>query len=286
MDDRGRDRRSRQSTGQVHPEPARQPRRQRADEDGVELGLAEELLYPAHWVVVDDLSTRRHPEPLQPVELVLEAASGQRMGDLLSAGDVAVDGWIVPLGLPLTNRDRCYHDHLGITLGVGREGLLELGAPQRLVGYDQDPRHGFIMLPKRREEGDLTLVHGSPRDPTWEYVTSTSIAKASLSAISTRHGLHGHTHIPVVFTELDGRLRTLEPRAGNSVDLSAGRMLLNPGSVGQPRDGDPRASYLVLDTEAGTATWGRVAYDFEAVGNAMRALGLPERLADRLRHGT
>ena len=63
-------------------------------------------------------------------------------------------------------------------------------------------------------------------------------------------------------------------------------MLLNPGSVGQPRDGDPRASYLVLDTEAGTATWGRVAYDFEAVGNAMRALGLPERLADRLRHGT
>jgi predicted phosphodiesterase len=146
-------------------------------------------------------------------------------------------------------------------------------------------REWLAALPKRREEGDLTLVHGSPRDPTWEYVTSTSIAKASLSAISTRHGLHGHTHIPVVFTELDGRLRTLEPRAGNSVDLSAGRMLLNPGSVGQPRDGDPRASYLVLDTEAGTATWGRVAYDFEAVGNAMRALGLPERLADRLRHG-
>jgi predicted phosphodiesterase len=140
-------------------------------------------------------------------------------------------------------------------------------------------------LPKRRSEGAFTLVHGSPRDPTWEYVTSTSIAKASLGAIGTRHGLHGHTHVPIVFTDVDGRMRTLEPRPGNSVALDQGRMLLNPGSVGQPRDGDPRASYLVLDLEAGTAAWGRVAYDIDAVGHAMRAVGLPVRLAERLKHG-
>jgi diadenosine tetraphosphatase ApaH/serine/threonine PP2A family protein phosphatase len=140
-------------------------------------------------------------------------------------------------------------------------------------------------LPKKREVGGLTLVHGSPPDPTWEYVTTVSIARASLSAISTPHGLHGHTHVPIVFTDVDGRMRAFEPRAGNSVALDQGRMFLNPGSVGQPRDGDPRASYLVLDLDAGTATWGRVAYDIDSVMRSMRAAGLPERLAERLRHG-
>jgi diadenosine tetraphosphatase ApaH/serine/threonine PP2A family protein phosphatase len=80
-------------------------------------------------------------------------------------------------------------------------------------------------------------------------------------------------------------MRTLVPRSGNTVALGEGRMLLNPGSVGQPRDGDPRASYLVLDTERGTAAWGRVVYDIDAVQAAMRAAGLPNRLVDRLRVG-
>ena len=138
-------------------------------------------------------------------------------------------------------------------------------------------------LPVRRME--LAFTHGSPRDPIWEYVTSAALARAALSAISTEHGLHGHTHVPIAFTEVDGRMRTLAPRAGNTVALGEGRTLLNPGSVGQPRDGDARASYLVMDLAAGTATWGRAAYDFEAVGAAMRAAGLPGRLADRLRIG-
>jgi predicted phosphodiesterase len=146
-------------------------------------------------------------------------------------------------------------------------------------------RAWLAALPVRRIESGFTLVHGSPRDPMWEYVTSAALARAALSAISTEHGLHGHTHVPIVFTEVDGRMRTLAPRAGNTVALGEGRMLLNPGSVGQPRDGDPRASYLVMDLDAGTATWGRAAYDFEAVGAAMRAAGLPARLADRLRVG-
>jgi predicted phosphodiesterase len=146
-------------------------------------------------------------------------------------------------------------------------------------------RAWLAALPQRRMEVDFTLVHGSPRDPTWEYVTSAALARAGLSAISTEHGLHGHTHVPIAFTMVDGRMRTLAPRAGNMVALGEGRMLLNPGSVGQPRDHDPRASYMVLDVGGGTATWGRVAYDFDAVGAAMRAAGLPPRLADRLRVG-
>jgi diadenosine tetraphosphatase ApaH/serine/threonine PP2A family protein phosphatase len=143
-------------------------------------------------------------------------------------------------------------------------------------------REWLAALPLRHLETDFTLVHGSPRDPIWEYVTTPTVARAGLSAIATAHGLHGHTHVPVAFTEVDGRMRTLMPRAGNSVALDEGRMLLNPGSVGQPRDGDPRASYLVLDLEARTATWGRTAYDIEKVRSSMQAAGLPQRLADRL----
>jgi diadenosine tetraphosphatase ApaH/serine/threonine PP2A family protein phosphatase len=143
-------------------------------------------------------------------------------------------------------------------------------------------REWLAALPLRHTETEFTLVHGSPRDPIWEYVTTPTVARAGLSAIGTAHGLHGHTHVPVAFTEVDGRMRTLMPRAGNSVALDEGRMLLNPGSVGQPRDGDPRASHLVLDLEARTATWGRTAYDIDAVRSSMQAAGLPQRLADRL----
>ena len=154
---------------------------------------------------------------------------------------------------------------------------------RRRIG--ESTRAWLADLPERRVAGEFSLVHGSPRDPIWEYVTSAALARAGLSAISTEHGLHGHTHVPIAFTMVDGRMRTLAPLAGNTVALGEGRTLLNPGSVGQPRDRDPRASYLVLDTAAGTATWGRVAYDFDAVGAAMRAAGLPPRLADRLRVG-
>jgi diadenosine tetraphosphatase ApaH/serine/threonine PP2A family protein phosphatase len=146
-------------------------------------------------------------------------------------------------------------------------------------------RAWLAALPLRRLEADFTLVHGSPRDPIWEYVTSPALARAALSAISTGHGLHGHTHVPIAFTMVDGRMRTLAPRAGNTVVLGEGRTFLNPGSVGQPRDGDPRASCLVLDTDAGTVTWERAKYDIDSVAAAMRAAGLPQRLADRLRVG-
>jgi predicted phosphodiesterase len=137
-------------------------------------------------------------------------------------------------------------------------------------------------LPERRVEGAFTLVHGSPRDPTWEYVTTSSIARAGLAAIDTEHGLHGHTHVPVVFTEANGRVSAALPSDGAVIPLGEGRRLLNPGSVGQPRDGDPRASWMVLDLDADSVTWGRTAYDIESVRSAMRSAGLPGRLADRL----
>ncbi len=143
-------------------------------------------------------------------------------------------------------------------------------------------------LPERREMAGFTLVHGSGRDPIWEYVTSPAEAQASLAAMGTTHGLNGHTHFPAAFVVVDDRVGRLGPergRADATIKLAGGRLLLNPGSVGQPRDGDPRASYMVVDTDAGTARWARVGYDIAAVGAAMRAAGLPHRLAERLRHG-
>ena len=146
-------------------------------------------------------------------------------------------------------------------------------------------RAWLTALPERREVGDVSLVHGSPRDPLREYITSVAVARANLAHLDTPHALHGHTHVPVAFTEDDGRMDVVAPLSESSLSLAGRRALLNPGSVGQPRDGDPRASYLVLDPEAATVTWHRVPYDVETVQAAIRAAGLPGRLADRLAFG-
>jgi predicted phosphodiesterase len=140
-------------------------------------------------------------------------------------------------------------------------------------------------LPQRREAEDFTLVHGSPIDPMWEYVTTTAAAAENLAAISTTHGLNGHTHVPIAFSLVGDRTSAEPSFPAPGVDLDGRRLLLNPGSVGQPRDGDPRASYMVLDLAARRVHWGRVAYDIDAVRDRMRAAGLPVRLIERLRHG-
>lgn len=140
-------------------------------------------------------------------------------------------------------------------------------------------------LPERREIGAFTLVHGSPLDPIWEYVTSTRAARDNLAVISTTHGLNGHTHVPLAFSLEGDRMDRIAPSGDLGAALDGRRMLLNPGSVGQPRDGDPRAGYLILDLESRRATWARVAYDIDAVRAGMRSAGLPARLIERLRHG-
>jgi diadenosine tetraphosphatase ApaH/serine/threonine PP2A family protein phosphatase len=140
-------------------------------------------------------------------------------------------------------------------------------------------------LPPTLVIGDVTLVHGSPRDPIWEYVTSIPVARANLAVLSTRIGLHGHTHLPMAWLEEDGSLEVVSPSDGSVLDLRGRRALVNPGSVGQPRDGDPRAAYLVLDTDADTVTWRRVEYDIATVQAAMREAGLPANLSARLGAG-
>jgi predicted phosphodiesterase len=144
-------------------------------------------------------------------------------------------------------------------------------------------------LPERRSVGDVSLVHGSPRDPLREYVTTLEVARAAFEDVTTTHALHGHTHVPLAFVLEATRIGIKDGRDGATLQLSDRRAFLNPGSVGQPRDGDPRASYLILDLEGadgrGSATWHRVPYDIERIALAIRAAGLPGRLADRLAVG-
>ena len=152
---------------------------------------------------------------------------------------------------------------------------------------DDNSRAYLASLPVVRADGDLTAVHGSPRDPIWEYVTSPALAAANFAALETRLCLFGHTHIPLVFREdaAAGRVDTIRGDPEATVELDGSRCLINPGSVGQPRDGNPHSSYLVLDTERGAVEYRRVRYDIEATQRAMRDVALPARLIERLAYG-
>jgi diadenosine tetraphosphatase ApaH/serine/threonine PP2A family protein phosphatase len=139
--------------------------------------------------------------------------------------------------------------------------------------------------PQGGEDG-VGLYHASPRDPIWEYVVSTLLAELCLDAASQRVSLVGHSHVALSFVRPDGEAATGEPRrGGDALDLSAGEWLVNPGSVGQPRDGDPRAAWMLLDTDAWRAEWRRVDYDIKGAAAAIRAARLPDSLAERLQYG-
>lgn len=131
----------------------------------------------------------------------------------------------------------------------------------------------------------FTLVHGSPRDPTWEYLFSVAVARENLDAFDTPYCLTGHTHIPLAFREDQGHLEVLSPVDGSTMQLDGRRAFLNPGSVGQPRDGDPRACGMLLDVGRARVEWRRVAYPIPATQSQMTQVGLPERLVDRLAFG-
>ncbi|HEY7255389.1 MAG TPA: metallophosphoesterase family protein [Solirubrobacterales bacterium] len=138
--------------------------------------------------------------------------------------------------------------------------------------------------PAGRREG-IDLCHASPRDPIWEYVLTREQADACLDAQSQRICLIGHSHVALFFTRLDGaggNVRSAQAADGSLIDVSGGRWLVNPGSVGQPRDSDPRAAWLALDTEASTVLFRRVPYEIEKTAEAIVAAKLPQPLADRL----
>lgn len=139
-------------------------------------------------------------------------------------------------------------------------------------------------LPQIKSVDRFTLCHGSLRDPLWEYVTTSVAAAATIARANTPFACCGHTHVPAMFVEDGARTRAFVPTLAKTYELDA-RCLVNPGSVGQPRDHDPRASYAVIDTSASTITFARVPYDVRTTQQRIRARGLPEMFAERLALG-
>ncbi len=152
---------------------------------------------------------------------------------------------------------------------------------------DASGRAFLAALPRTRVEGDFTLAHGSIRDPVWEYLLSAEQALAQFELQTTPHGIVGHSHLPFACEEDAGGVpRWRRADDGMRLELAATRLIVNPGSVGQPRDGDPRASYVLYDDRAATLTWRRVEYDITAAQRKIIAAGLPAWLAARLESGT
>ncbi|HEX4743437.1 MAG TPA: metallophosphoesterase family protein [Candidatus Limnocylindria bacterium] len=137
-------------------------------------------------------------------------------------------------------------------------------------------------LPQIGHPDGVTLVHGSLRDPVWEYVWDSRSALASLVLAESELSCNGHTHVPAVF-ELDGQ--HVRGTLGRGTVALRGRALVNPGSVGQPRDRDPRSAWAILDTEGRTVEFMRTAYDVAETQRRIRDRGLPAFLADRLASG-
>ena len=147
-----------------------------------------------------------------------------------------------------------------------------------------EERDHLASLPLTLETEGFTLCHGSLRDPVWEYVMSGGQAAATLRLAKTPHCCNGHTHIPAMYGLGDGTAAPIGFTEDTPLPLD-GRMLVNPGSVGQPRDGDPRAAYAVADTDSGTITFRRALYDVATTQQRIRSRGLPGILADRLAIG-
>jgi predicted phosphodiesterase len=134
------------------------------------------------------------------------------------------------------------------------------------------------------ESGEVALYHASPRDPVWEYVLGVDQAEENLARQAARVSLIGHSHVALYFVspQENAEVRGAQAEAKTRLEVGDGRWLINPGSVGQPRDGDPRAAWMELDTESWTATYRRTPYEVERAAEAITEAGLPEHLAARL----
>ena len=141
-------------------------------------------------------------------------------------------------------------------------------------------------LPLVIQEDDFTLVHGSPREPIWEYLISTGLARENFAHFQTQFCLVGHSHRPLVFSHNESGDCSYSQFLPNiKLALGKNRLIINPGAVGQPRDGDPQASYAIYDSEVRQVRLYRVPYDVHSTQDRMVERGLPMRLVARLSRG-
>jgi predicted phosphodiesterase len=228
---------------------------------------------------------------LPALEAVLEHAGQEGIDELWSLGDVVGYGGKPHECLVLVS------ERAAITLGGNHDlvvsGVLDIGQFTSDAGVAARWTRSVLTTEELELLGSLSpqgaragisLFHGSIRDPVWEYVLTADVADASLRAQSTDLALVGHSHVQLALMLGEGGLEGGKAEPGQEVPLGR-KQLLNPGSVGQPRDRDPRAAWLLLDTEAGWARFMRSEYAIERAQSDIRAAGLPYRLADRLSKG-
>jgi diadenosine tetraphosphatase ApaH/serine/threonine PP2A family protein phosphatase len=150
----------------------------------------------------------------------------------------------------------------------------------------EETRDYLDALPTMRVDGAFTLAHASPRQPVWEYILDAHTAAINFDYFDTNYCLVGHTHVPIIFESQDPNTIVLHPPNYDGViELNGMRVIINPGSVGQPRDSDPRAAYAILDLDEMTFEYRRVIYPVAETQARMRAAGMPSRLIKRLEFG-
>jgi diadenosine tetraphosphatase ApaH/serine/threonine PP2A family protein phosphatase len=153
---------------------------------------------------------------------------------------------------------------------------------RQLSGGD---REYLLGLPETLVEADFTLVHGSPGAPLWEYITSEYSARDNFPLFSTSFCLAGHCHLPLCFEEDGPRVNEMHLRDGDVLELGKSRLIVNPGGLGQPRDRDPRAGYIIFDDGSMTLHSCRCTYDVALTQRKMEQAGLPVFLIERLEWG-
>jgi len=238
--------------------------------------------------VISDIHANRHA-----FEATLEAVAASDAAELWCLGDLVGYGAEPDACVQLARRHAAVclagnHD-LAVTGEIPLDEFsrgASLAAQWTREVIDPENLSFLESLSPVGEEGAIGLYHASPRDPVWEYVLSTLLAELCLDEQPHRICLIGHSHVALSFVRHDGTLATGEPRRdGTELDVAGGEWLLNPGSVGQPRDGDPRASWLLLDLDGMAATFHRADYDVAGAPAAIRAARLPDSLAERLEYG-
>ena len=231
---------------------------------------------------------------LPALEAVLEACDGASVDEVWCLGDVVGYG-AQPDACAQAVAERCELSLVG-NHDLAVLGQLEVSAfsPAAAAAVEwtrsnsSDKTLDFLRGLSPKDEGrEVGLYHASPRDPVWEYVLYMDQAAECIEVQSGRVSLIGHSHVALFFlspdsNEGDGTVRGSHAEAGTKLDVSDGRWLVNPGSVGQPRDGDPRAAWLELDTDQWTATYHRTDYEIDRAADAITDAKLPAQLARRL----
>ena len=226
---------------------------------------------------------------LPALEAVLEHADAEGIDELWCLGDIVGYGGKPSECLTLVT------ERQAICLGGNHDlvvsGVLDIAQFTSDAGVaarwtrsvlTPDELELLAQLSPSGSRAGISLFHGSIRDPVWEYVLTADVADASLRAQTTDLALVGHSHVQLALTLGKESLEGGKAEPGQEV-VRGGKQLLNPGSVGQPRDRDPRAAWLLLDD--GTARFMRSEYAIERAQSDIRAVGLPNRLADRLAKG-